>query len=728
MNAHTQDLLQATRRQFLVGASAGAAGLLIGFRMDGGGVAAADDVSALAPNAFLRLDRDGGVTVIAKHFETGQGAATGLATLIAEELDADWAQVKVEWAPADAATYNNLFWGPIQGTGGSTAIANSFMQYRKAGAVARHLLMEAAAQRWGVDPADCTTESGKVRHGASGREIAYGELVGAARTLTPPAEVALKAPQDFRLIGRHVPRIDSPAKTDGSAVFALDVRLPDMVRAVIARPPRFGATLGRFDATQAKALRDVIDVVPVATGVAVIAETTWAAIQGREALDITWDESGAEPRGSAELFAEYRALADQEGAPARRDGDAEAALAAADTVLEGEFTFPYLAHAPMEPLNCTIKVENGAADIWAGSQLPTVEQQTAAAILELPPEKVRIHTVYAGGSFGRRATPNADYIAEAAMVAKAFGGVRPIQLVWTREDDVRSGFYRPLYLHKIRAGLDDEGRVVAWQQRIVGQSILDGTPFEAFLVKDGIDQTSVEGAANLAYQVPNLAVDLHTTKTQVPVLWWRSVGHTHTAFSTETFVDELAHNAGRDPVEFRLSMLDQHPRHVGVLRLAAEKAGWGDPLPEGWGRGVAVHESFSSYVAQVVEVSRDDDGAIKLERIVCAVDCGLAVNPDVVRAQMEGGIGYGLGAAMRNAINLEEGEPMEWNFPDYEPLRMADMPAIEVHMVASEEAPTGVGEPGVPPVAPALANAIFAATGQRIRDLPFAAHGVTFAG
>lgn len=469
------------------------------------------------------------------------------------------------------------------------------------------------------------------------------------------------------------------------------------------------------------------DVVQVPTGVAVLAEDTWAAIKGRQALSVEWDLSGTEGRGTPELRAEYRRLAGTPGTPARRAGDTDTALAGAAQVVDADFEFPYLAHAPMEPLNCVMALAADGCDIWAGSQFPTMEQGTAAAILGLEPAQVRIHTVYAGGSFGRRATPTADYVAEAATVLKASGGKRPVQVVWTREDDVRGGYYRPMYHHRIKAGLDEQGKPLAWKHTVVGQSIITGTPFAEFMVKEGVDKTSVEGVVDLPYGVPNMHVDLHTTPVGVPVLWWRSVGHTHTAFAVESFMDELAHAAGADPVAFRLALLKDQPRWAGVLRLAAERAGWDTPLAPGRGRGVAVHASFNSYVAEVAEVSVAADGAVRVERVVCAVDCGLAVNPDVIRAQMEGGIGFGLGAVMRNAITLRDGQVEQSNFPDYEPLRMGDMPAVEVHIVPSAEAPTGVGEPGVPPAGPALANAIFAATGKRVRALPFSASGVRFA-
>jgi len=711
--------LRLTRRRFLQGSAAVSVGLLIGFDLRVGR-AAAQTGGTFAPNAFLRIAPDNTVTIIAKHIEFGQGTYTGLATILAEELDADWSQVRVESAPADAARYNNLLFGAVQGTGGSTAMANSWEQLRKAGAMARAMLVAAAAREWGVPAAEITVERGVLSHARTGRRATFGDLASKAATLPPPADVKLKDPKDFKLIGRHLPRLDSRSKTDGSAVFTMDVSLPDMLTAVIARPPRFGAKVRSFDASAALQVKGVTDAVQVPAGVAVLARGFWAARKGREALKIDWDESGAERRGSEELFAAYRVLARQPGASARRDGDPEAAIAGAARAFEAVYEFPYLAHAPMEPLDCVVRLTGDGCEAWAGSQLQTVDQAVVAAVVGLPPEKVQVHTLLAGGSFGRRATPNGDVAGEAASVAKAIAGRQPVKLVWTREDDITGGRYRPLYVHRLRAGLDPAGRIVGWEHRIVGQSILKGTPFEPMMVKDGIDGTSVEGAVNLPYDIPNLSVELHTTEVGVPVLWWRSVGSTHTAFSTETFLDELAHAVGRDPVDLRRALLKNHPRHLGVLELAAQKAGWGRPLPPGRARGVAVHESFNSFVVQVAEVSLGPEGLPKVERVVCAVDCGVAINPDVIRAQMEGGIGYGLGGALWSEITLVQGRVQQSNFDTYRPLRIEDMPEVEVHIVPSQAAPTGVGEPGVPPIAPAVANALFHLTGRRVRRLPFA--------
>jgi len=731
MFAISTPTIEPTRRQFLKTGAAAGAGLIIGVHLPTRGARAAASGAASAapfdPNAFVRIAADDTVTVLIKHIEFGQGTYTGLATLVAEELNADWSQIRAESAPANAKLYNNLHWGPVQGTGGSSSIANSYEQMRRVGATARAMLVGAAADAWGVPAKDITVKKGVIAHATSGRSACFGELAEAAASRAVPAEVPLKDPKDFSLIGHDVPRLDSPAKARGQATYTIDVTLPGMLTAVIARPPVFGAKVRSLDASAAMAVKGVSDVAQIPQGIAVLANGFWPAKTGSEALTIDWDLNTAETRSSDSLMAEYRELAEKPGLDVRVEGDANSAIEGAAKVLEASFDYPFLAHAPMEPLDCVVKLGTDSCEVWTGSQLPTVDQGAAAAIAGLKPEQVQVHTMLTGGSFGRRATPTADMVSEAVAVAKAIGGRAPVRVIWTREDDIRGGYYRPMYHHRMRAGLDAKGNLVGWQHRIVGQSILRNTPFADAFIKNGIDGTSVEGASNLPYAIGNIAIDLHTTDVGVPVLWWRSVGSTHTAYSLETFIDELAEAAGRDPVEFRLSMLGNHPRHAAVLRLAAEKAGWGKPVPAGRGRGIAVAESFNSYVAQVADVAVDTSGQIKVERVVCAVDCGRVVNPDVVRAQMEGGIGYGLGAILHNAITLDGGRIEQSNFHDYLPLRIDEMPAVEVHIVPSAAAPTGVGEPGVPPIGPAVANAVHAATGKRIRSLPFATHGLTTA-
>lgn len=676
------------------------------------------------PNAFVRIGEDNSVTVIAKHLEMGQGTYTGLATLVADELDAAWAQVKVEGAPADAKRYNNLFWGPAQGTGGSTAMANSFEQMRRAGAAVRFMLVSAAAQEWSVPANEIRVKAGQLSHAASKKTASFGELAAKAAALPAPEpeDIKLKSPKDFVYIGKHVPRKDSKTKTNGSAQYTSDVKLPGMLIAVVAHAPRFGATVKSFDASASKAIKGVVDVVQIPNGVAVLAQNTWAAIKGRDALKVEWDESKSFKLSSADMLARAKTIARSPGAVANKQGEAEVHMGRAAKRLEAAFEFPYLAHAAMEPLDCVVKLGDKQCEIWNGEQSQTGDQGAVAKLLGIPMENVKINMLFAGGSFGRRANPHSDYVLEAVQIAKAINGRAPIKLTWTREDDMRAGHYRPMFYHTLRAGLDASGNLVAWQHRLVGQSIVAGTMFESGLVKNGVDATSVEGAANLPYAVPHRLVDLHTTQWPVPVQWWRSVGSTHTAFSTEVFLDEVAHTAGKDPVEFRRSLLAKHPRHLAVLDLAASKANWGKPLTEQAGvkrgRGVALHESFNTVCAQIVDVSVKADGSIKVDRVVCAVDCGIAINPDVVRAQMEGGIGFGLSAALYSAITLKEGRIEQSNYHDYPLLRIADMPQIDVHIVPSNANPSGVGEPGVPPIAPAVANAVFAATGKRLRKLP----------
>jgi isoquinoline 1-oxidoreductase beta subunit len=689
--------------------------------------------SAFAPNAFIRIGRDNTVTVLVKHLEMGQGTYTGLPTLVAEELDADWSQIRAEGAPADAKLYNNLFWGPAQGTGGSTALANSYEQLRKAGAAARAMLVAAAAQKWKVPASEIKVSKGVVS--ARGHKASFGALAADAAKQKVPQNVQLKDPKDFVLIGKPAQRTDARAKSTGTARFTQDVKLPGMLTAVVLHPPRFGAKLKSVDAAKAKAVKGVQEVVafstPVSNGVAVLAKDYWTAKLGRDTLSPEWDESGAFRMSTGEMLADYRKLAATPGTPARKEGDADKALAGAVRTLEASYEFPYLAHASMEPMNCVVKLDANGCEVWNGEQFQTIDQMVLAQFLGLKPEQVKLNQLYAGGSFGRRANPLSDYLLEAAAIAKAAaaksGGKATVKLVWGREEDMRAGFYRPMYVHALKAGLDADGKIVAWKHTIVGQSIIAGTAFEGMMVKDGVDATSVEGAANLPYDIPNLAVDLHTTKISVPVQWWRSVGSTHTAFATECFLDEIARETKQDPVALRRALLAKHPRHRGVLELAAEKAGWGTPLAEGRARGIAVHESFNTFVAEVAEISRQQDGSLRIERVVCAVDCGVAVNPNIIAMQMESGIGYGLSAALSGAITLKDGVVEQSNFHDYPVLRMNQMPKIEVHIAASDEKPTGVGEPGTPVIAPALANAILAMQGKPVRALPLSAQGIAFA-
>jgi isoquinoline 1-oxidoreductase subunit beta len=718
---------QASRRQFMLGALAAGGGVAVGYHILASTSAAAsetaaDDNKAAAFTPYLTIDSDGKVTVLSSQFEMGQGSYNGLATLVAEELDADWSSIDVRGVAGNVKAYGNVaFGGAIQGTGGSTSMVTSWERYRKAGAATRAMLVSAAATEWGVPPAEITIENGVLTH-ASGKTSGFGAFAAKAATMPVPTDVKLKQPADWKLIGNaKLKRFDSARKTNGTEQYTIDVKLPGMLTAVMIHPPMFGAKIKSFDATAARAIKGVVDVVETPRGVAVVAEHMWAAIKGREAVKVEWDETAAEKRGTPELMAMYKDLADKTPAAfARKDGDADASFKSAAKVFEATFEFPYLAHSAMEPLNAVARRnEDGTLEIWGGHQFPDVYQMLAGQIVGITPDKVQLHVMKTGGSFGRRAVFDGDVVVESVYVAKAIGFKAPVKVQWTREDDMRAGRYRPSYVHKLKAGIDADGKLVAWNDHIVGQSIMAKTAFEG-MVQNGVDPTSVEGANNLPYAIPNQTVGLTTTDVGVPVLWWRSVGSTHTAFAAEAFIDEIAEAAGRDPIEYRLSMLEPQSRHAVVLKLAAEKAEWTKPLPKGRFRGVSVAESFGSVVAQIAEVSTDGSGGIKVERVVAAVDCGLAVNPDQVRAQVEGGIGFGLGAIMGEEITLTAGKVDQGNFDMYTPLRIDAMPKVEVHILASANPPSGIGEPGVPPIGPAVANAVYKALGKRIRVMPFA--------
>jgi len=716
-----------SRRVFLQ--SAGAAGLTIGFGWlaPNGAHAAlpgAEGAAAgpLAPNAFIRIGTDNLVTVICKHHEMGQGNTTGLASLVAEELDADWSLVRTEYAPSDANLYKNLAFG-LQGTGGSSAIANSFLQYRGAGATARAMLVAAAAETWRVPASEIRTSKSTLTH-ASGRRATYGEMAVAASRQTLPDNPPLKTAAQFKFIGkdRSTPRVDSPSKCNGTAMYTIDVKLPGLLTAVIAWPPSFGAKFVSFDATDAKKVKGVTDVVEVPEGVAVVATGMWAALQGRRALKVQWDESASKDLDSEALLAQYRTQAAQPGTPFTKPTTTSAAPAAVKTI-EAVYEFPFLAHATMEPMNCVAWLHDGMLETWSGHQFPSFDHMLAAKAAGLAMDKVKLHTLVSGGSFGRRANVSCDFTVAAVNVAKAIGGRAPVRVQFSREDDTGAGLYRPMYVHAVKAGLDAQGRIAVWQHTIVGQSILAGGPFAEMMIKDGIDPTSVEGVDKSVYDLPMLAGTLHSPTLAVRPLWWRSVGNTHTAYVMETMMDELATAAGRDPVAFRLSLLGKSPRAAGVLKLAADKAGWGKPRRAGVAQGIAVHESFDTFVAQVAEVSMRN-GKVKVERVVCAVDCGVPVNPDVIRAQMEGCIGFGLTALYYSEIELKAGRAVQRNFDTYRSLRIHEMPKVEVHIAPSTEKPTGVGEPGVPPLAPAVANAVAKLGGPRVRRLPFTRAGL----
>ncbi len=724
----TARIIPLDRRSVLKGFSAVGAGLVVGLqlpvaaRAESGAAAVIKGPAGeaiFAPNAFVRIAPDSTVTVLIKHIEFGQGSYTGLATLVAEELDADWSQMRATSAPANVELYKNLAFG-VQGTGGSTAMSNSYEQMRKAGAAARAMLVEAAATRWNVPASEITVEKGVIAHTASSQIGQFGEFAEAAADEIPPLEVTLKDAKDFKLIGTDLPKLDSSEKSTGRAKFTIDFDKPGTLTVLIAHPPLFGAKLKSFDDADARKVAGVVDVKKIPQGVAVYANGFYAAAKGRDALKIEWDDTGAEKRSSDEIIAEYSKAAASPEKVVRNDGDAAATVAASERKLEAEFIFPFLAHAAMEPLDATVEIHDSGATLTAGSQFPTIDQTVVAQILGLRPEEVSVDTLFAGGSFGRRATPDADIAGEAAAAAKALGRTNvPVKLLHTREDDTTGGYYRPLFVHKMSGSINAEGDITGWDHTIVGQSIMEGTPFEG-MMKDGVDPTMIEGASDLPYAIPNLRVGVQKMKIGVPPLWWRSVGHTHTAYATEMFLDELLTLAGRDPLESRLALLgDAHPRHTGVLKAVAEMADWGSSVPEGRARGVALHKSFDSYVAQIAEVSEGEEGVPRVHKVWCAVDCGIAVNPDVIRAQMEGGIGFGLGHALYAEITLDKGRVQETNFDTYRSLRINEMPHVEVRIIKSSQPPTGVGEPGVPPIAPAVANAWAKLTGKKVHRLPF---------
>jgi isoquinoline 1-oxidoreductase subunit beta len=718
--------LELGRRGFLKGAAA--SGLVLSVQWSwaaeqAAALPAADGGGLFAPNAFVQVTPDNWVVVIVKHLEMGQGTTTGFASLVAEELDADWAHVRAEYAPSDPTRYNNLAWGPVQGTGGSTAIRAGYEQMRRAGATARAMLVQAAAQSWRVPASEIAVANSTLTH-KSGKRASFGELALAAAKLPVPKDVKLKDPAKFVLIGKEgTRRLDSLAKCTGTALYTSDVKLPGLLNAFVVRPPAFGARLRKFDASAAKALPGVTDVVQIPEGVAVVATSTWAALRGCDALKVDWDNSEAAQLSSEALFTQYRALAQKSGTPVTHSEQSAPALAQAAKTIDAVYEFPFLAHAALEPMNCVVWLHDGQLETWAGHQSQTGDQRLAAEAAGLPLDKVTLHSLISGGSFGRRANPWADYVVEAVHVAKAIGGRAPVRVQSTRESDMRAGLYRPQYVHAVKAGIDAQGAIVGWKHCIVGQSIMAASS-PAAKGGNNVDRTSTEGVWPTAYAIPNMSVDLHSPVLPVRPLWWRSVGHTHTAYVMETMLDELATAAGRDPVDYRLQLLKDKPREAAVLKLAAERAGWGSPLAPGRARGVAVHESFQSCVAEVAEVSLTANGKPRVHRVVVAVDCGTVINPDVVRAQMEGGVGFALSAALHSEITIERGQAVQSNFDDYPMLRIDEMPQVEVHLVPSQEAPTGVGEPGVPPLAPAVANALFQLTGQRVRRLPFARHSL----
>jgi isoquinoline 1-oxidoreductase beta subunit len=715
-----------SRRGFLKAGAVASGGLVLGFLLPQGGrlARAAEGKSTVyAPNAFLRVAPDNTVTVMVNRLEFGQGVHTSLPMVIADELDADWAQMRAELAPA-GEPYKDPAFG-MQITGGSGTIAHSFTQYREIGARARAMLVAAAAEQWKLKPQQCRTAKGFV-YGPAGQKATYGSLADAAMKQPVPQAVTLKDAKQFRYIGKPMKRLDARAKSTGRQQFGLDFKPEGVKVAVVAHPPVFGGKVAKFDAAKAKAIRGVLEVVEIPVdrggrGVAVIAEGYWPAKQGRDALDIQWNLDDLAKADSAAQLAEFTELSKTPGAVART---AEApAVASAAKRISAVYEFPYLAHAPMEPINCTVDLKDDSCTLWVGSQFQTGDQAAAAATAGLKPEQVTLHTMMAGGGFGRRAVPTSDFVVEAVNIAKAWkaaGHSGPVKMIWSREDDIKGGYYRPSHVHRAEIGLDAQGKILAWDHVIVGQSIAAGTPFEGFMIQKGVDSTMVEGMG-APYDVP-MNLSAHIAKANVPVLWWRSVGSTHTAFVMETLVDEAAHAAGVDPVAYRKQLIDKkHARHLAALDLAVAKSGYGKKtLPKGRAWGVAVHESFGTVVAYVVEASIGKDGTPKLHKAVAAVHCNLAVNPLSIEAQIQGAALMALGTTLPGAaITLKDGMVEQQNFGDYTVARMNDMPQIEVHIVPSNDPPTGLGEPGLPPLAPAFANALFKLTGKRLRKLPF---------
>jgi isoquinoline 1-oxidoreductase subunit beta len=721
-----------SRRTFLaVGAAAGG-GLLLSVSLPALTCnAKAADVSTFAPNAFVRIGRDGGVTLIMHKVEMGQGTYTSMPMLLAEELEVDLSQVRLEHAPPSDDLYAEPLFG-VQETGGSTSVRGNWELLRHAGATARSLLVAAAAQSWTVDENSCHAARGEVIHGPTGRRLSYGALVDKAAALPLPRKVQLKDPKDFKLIGTPAKRLDAPDKVNGTAQFGIDVKVPGMKVATVAACPVFGGKLASVDDSKAKAIKGVHQIVRLNDAVAVVADHMWAAKQGLAALDIRWDEGPNAKLSTADIVQQLAAASQRPGVVARREGDPAKAMASATQKVEAVYEVPFLAHATMEPVNCTVHVRPDSCDIWVGTQVPTFAQTAAAKLTGLPPERVRVHNHLLGGGFGRRL--EVDFIVRAVEIAKQVAG--PVKVVWTREEDIQHDMYRPYYYDRIAAGLDEHGKPIAWTHRITGSSIMARVTSELFpktlrvmraaglhnliAMVRGLDVDAVDGAAEPPYALPNIRVEyVRQEPPGIPTAFWRGVGPTHNIFVVESFIDELAVAAKQDPFEYRRALLDKSLRAKAVLELAAEQAGWGKPLPPRSGRGIALLHAFGeTYIAEVAEVSVSKEGDVRVQRVVCAVDCGTIVNPDTVKAQMESGIIFGITAALFGEITIKDGRVEQGNFDDYQMLRINEAPSIDVHLVKSTEAPGGVGEPGTSAVIPAVANAIFAATGKRVRKLP----------
>jgi isoquinoline 1-oxidoreductase beta subunit len=705
------------RRDFLKAGSAISAGFILSFYIPTLGrreaLASQSPTIGSGPNAFIEIKPDNSITLTINHLEMGQGINTSMSQLIAEELECDWKNIRAVSAPANAV-YN----GPrgMQMTGGSSSLITGYDQYRKIGATMKQMLIQAAAQKWNIAPSECRAENGFII--SSKGKLSFGELATEASRLPVPEKVSLKDPKDFKVIGQSMSRVDALDKSTGKAIYGLDIRIPNMVFAVLARPPLPTAKLISFDETAARKIDGVIDVIRFDESVAVLAKDTWTARRGRDSLNPKYDLQGSEKMSSESLFEEFKkSLTEVPGVVVDKRGDVDTAFAKAHKKISATYEFPYLAHATMEPMNCTIHFDGKTAELWSGHQMPTMDQNAAAEILEIPASKVQIHTVYAGGSFGRRGSKNCDYVVEAAKLAKI--AKRPLQIVWTREDDMRGGYYRPMNVHQAEIAFDSHHQFLGWKHKISGQSVVGGSPLEKMMVKDGVENVVVEGVANTPYEIPNFLCDLRRPTPNMTTLWWRSVGHSHTAFVTETLIDEIAHETKQDALKMREKLLKNSPRHLSVLNLLAKKSPWGKPAPKGHAYGLAVHESFKSVVGHVVEVSVEK-GEVILHHVWSAVDCGQVVNPEGAKTQVQGAFVYGLSAALFGEVVIKNGQVVTSNFHDYPVLRMSQMPKMEVFFVESHGTPTGLGEPGLPAAAPAVANAIFKITGRRLRTLPFA--------
>ncbi len=701
-----------SRRTFLVGGAAAGGGLLLGFYLPQRIIAEAAEADAdvFVPNAFVRIRPDNSVTLVMPQVEMGQGTYTSMPMLIAEELEVELAQVSLEAAPPDDRLYANPL-GGFQYTGGSTSVMAMWEPLRRAGATARVMLIAAAANDWSVDPLSCRAEKGEVIHLPTGQRVNYGALADKAAKLPVPDKVALKDPKDFTLIGTPAKRIDTPEKVNGKAVFGIDVMVPGMRFASVAASPAFGGTLAAVDESKAMAIKGVRQVVRLDNAVAVVGDHMWAAMQGLAALDIDWDHGPNANVSTASIVAEMEIASQNPGVVAKKKGDVTQALTGAAKKIEAVYELPFLAHAAMEPMNCTVHVREDGCDVWVGNQVVSRAQATAAQVTGLPPEKVPVHNHLIGGGLGRRL--DVDGITQAVAIAKQVDG--PVKVVWSREEDIQHDVYKPYFFDRMTAGLDANGTPVAWHHRITGSSVWARWLPPTF--KNGFDPDTIEGAEP-PYELPNILLDY--VRHEPPGLTtgnWRGVGPTHNIFVVESFIDELAAAAKKDPVEYRRALLGT-PRVLGVLNLAAEKAGWGQSLPPGVGRGVSVQFAMGTYLSQIAEVEVSKDGEVSVHRVVCALDCGMVVNPDTIVAQIEGGIIFGISAALWGEITLKNGRVEQNNFNDYRVLRINEAPLIEVHLVKSTEAPGGIGEPGTIGIAPAMANAIFAATGKRIRKLP----------